>query len=189
MVDLQFGERLPPIAVDELRDDQWERLKDLIPCGREGRPGRRAKNRLFLNALIWIAKTGRRWNDLPPRLGDPQAAMRRYYRWMETGSIHGIFPALMREAGIEGVTLPLKPKPRRRRTAGARSLPRSRAGHPVDGWDCPARGYPLRSFSSATLGKPYFPSTRSMPSMITSCGLRSCVFAMSRIFRYAALGT
>jgi hypothetical protein len=37
---------------DELRDDQWERLKDLVPGGRKGKRGPRANNRRFLNALL-----------------------------------------------------------------------------------------------------------------------------------------
>ena len=50
---------------DELRDDQWERLKDLVPGGRKGKRGPRANNRRFLTALIagicsclFIASTG-----------------------------------------------------------------------------------------------------------------------------------
>ena len=41
----------------EITDDRWDRIKDLLP-GREGDPGVTAKdNRLFINAVLWIAKT------------------------------------------------------------------------------------------------------------------------------------
>jgi len=52
----------------EISDDHWNRIKDLLP-GREGDPGVTAKdNRLFINAVLWIAKTGAPWRDLPERL-------------------------------------------------------------------------------------------------------------------------
>ena len=54
----------------EISDDHWNRIKDLLP-GREGDPGVTAKdNRLFINAVLWIAKTGAPWRDLPERLGN-----------------------------------------------------------------------------------------------------------------------
>ncbi len=42
----------------EISDEHWERIKDLLP-GQPGQPGVTAKdNRLFINAVLWIAKTG-----------------------------------------------------------------------------------------------------------------------------------
>jgi len=64
---------------DELRDDQWERLEALVPGGRKGKRGPRADNRRFLNALLWMARSGSRWRDLPARLGDYHTVKRRYY--------------------------------------------------------------------------------------------------------------
>ena len=41
-----------------ISDDDWARIKDLLP-GQPGQPGRVAKdNRLFLDAVLWIARTG-----------------------------------------------------------------------------------------------------------------------------------
>ena len=55
---------------DTLRDDQWERLKEFVPGGRKGKRGPRTDNRRFLNALLWMARSGGRWRDLPGRLGN-----------------------------------------------------------------------------------------------------------------------
>jgi transposase len=60
--------------VDALRDDQWDRLKDLVPGGRAGEGGPRCDNRRFVDALLWMARSGGRWRDLPERLGGRQAA-------------------------------------------------------------------------------------------------------------------
>ena len=70
---------------DGLRDDQWERLKGFVPGGRKGKRGPRTDNRRFLNALLWMARSGGRWRDLPRRFGKHETVKRRYYRWIEMG--------------------------------------------------------------------------------------------------------
>ncbi len=86
---------------DALRDDQWERLKDFVPGGRRGKRGPRADNRRFLDALLWMARSGGRWRDLPARLGDYRTVKRRYYRWIEMGVLDLMLEALAREADLE----------------------------------------------------------------------------------------
>ena len=52
-----------------LRDDQWERIKELLP-GRPETVGVTAKgNRLFVNAVLYRYRTGISWRDLPERFG------------------------------------------------------------------------------------------------------------------------
>src|ERR1700690_3423098 len=88
--------------VDLLRDDQWERLKEFVPGGRKGKRGPRTDNRRFLNALLWMARSGAGWGDLPGQLGDYETVKRRYYRWIEMGVLDGIpAAALAREADLE----------------------------------------------------------------------------------------
>ena len=53
-----------------LRDDQWERIKDLLP-GREGSVGVTAvDNRLFVEAVLYRYRAGMPWRDLPERFGE-----------------------------------------------------------------------------------------------------------------------
>ena len=53
-----------------LRDDQWDRIKDLLP-GRDGYVGGTAKdNRLFVEAVLYRYRAGIPWRDLPERFGD-----------------------------------------------------------------------------------------------------------------------
>jgi transposase len=53
-----------------LRDDQWERIKHLLP-GRDGSVGvTAADNRLFVEAVLYRYRTGMPWRDLPERFGD-----------------------------------------------------------------------------------------------------------------------
>ena len=53
-----------------LRDDQWDRIRDLLP-GREGHVGvTAADNRLFVEAVLYRYRAGIPWRDLPERFGD-----------------------------------------------------------------------------------------------------------------------
>ena len=69
-----------------ITDEHWERIKDLLP-GQTGDPGVTAKNnRLFIDAVLWIAKTGAPWRDLPERFGNWNSVWRRFDRWSSKGT-------------------------------------------------------------------------------------------------------
>lgn len=55
---------------DGLTDEQWGRLARLMPGGCRGKRGPRTNNRLFIDALLWLARSGGRWRDLPEGYGD-----------------------------------------------------------------------------------------------------------------------
>jgi transposase len=68
-----------------LRDDQWDRIEDLLP-GREGAVGVTAKdNRLFVEAVLYRYRAGIPWRDLPERFGDFRVVHTRFSRWTKTG--------------------------------------------------------------------------------------------------------
>jgi transposase len=84
-----------------LRDDQWERLKDLLP-GREGTVGVRAKNnRLFVEAVLYRYRAGIPWRDLPERFGDFRVVHTRLSRWAKRGVWQRVFEALAHDADNE----------------------------------------------------------------------------------------
>ncbi len=87
--------------VDALRDDQWARLAPLMPGGCKGKRGPRTNNRLFMDALLWMARSGARWRDLPDRFGDFRTVKRRYYDWVERDVLGGIFRFLATDADFE----------------------------------------------------------------------------------------
>ena len=69
----------------EISDELWERIKDLLP-GKSGDPGRTGRNnRLFVNAVLWIARTGAPWRDLPGRFGEWNTVFQRFNRWCKRG--------------------------------------------------------------------------------------------------------
>jgi transposase len=69
-----------------LSDDQWERLPELLP-GKAGDCGVTAvNNRQFVEAVLWIARTGSPWRDLPPCFGHWHRVYVRYNRWSHKGT-------------------------------------------------------------------------------------------------------
>ena len=77
-----------------IADADWDRVTGLLP-GQPGQHGKVAKdNRLFLDAVLWIAKTGAPWRDLPERFGNWNSAWRRFDRWAEKGVWRRVFEAL-----------------------------------------------------------------------------------------------
>ena len=84
-----------------LRDDQWERLKPFVPGGRKGRRGPRSDGRRFFDAVLWLARSGGRWRDLPERFGPFDTVKRRYYRWIEQGVFDRIFESVSVDPDLE----------------------------------------------------------------------------------------
>ncbi len=78
----------------QIADEHWERIEGLL-AGRAGDPGVTAKdNRLVVNAVLWIGKTGAPRRDLPERFGESNSAWRRFDRWSTKGVWHRVFEEL-----------------------------------------------------------------------------------------------
>lgn len=68
-----------------LTDEQYTRLAPLL-SGKPGDPGRTASNnRLFIDAVLWIMRTGAPWADLPERFGKYDSVYQRFNRWAKQG--------------------------------------------------------------------------------------------------------
>jgi transposase len=84
-----------------LKDEQWERIAPLIP-GKKGDPGRSGEdNRLFVEAVLWIGRTGSPWRDLPPYFGKWFSVWKRFRRWALKGVFEKIFGVLCGDPDFE----------------------------------------------------------------------------------------
>ena len=84
-----------------LRDDQWERIKDILP-GQPSDVGVTAKdNRLFIEAVLYRYKTGIPWRDLPERFGDFRVIHTRFSRWSKKGVWERVFNQLSEQSDDE----------------------------------------------------------------------------------------
>jgi len=90
-----------------LTNEQWALIKDELP-GREGTSGKSGRdNRLFLDAVLWILRTGAPWRDLPARYGKWNTVYVRFRRWAEAGVFERIFDLVSigedcRELSLDG---------------------------------------------------------------------------------------
>ncbi len=84
-----------------LIDEQWKRIEPLLSgkpsdCGVTGR-----NNRLFLEAVLWVCRTGAPWRDLPEALGSWHTVYTRYNRWSKKGRWEAIFKTLSEASDFE----------------------------------------------------------------------------------------
>ena len=81
----------------ELSDAQWERIAPLLP-GKASDPGRTgADNRLFLNGVLWVLRSGAHWRDLPERYGKWKSLHKRFTRWAKAGVWERVFASLIKD--------------------------------------------------------------------------------------------
>ena len=84
-----------------LKDEQWERIAPLLP-GKAGDPGRTGSdNRLFLEAVLWMVRTGAPWRDLPEAFGSWNTVFRRFRRWAQAGVVERLFQSLSGDPDFE----------------------------------------------------------------------------------------
>ncbi len=86
-----------------LSDAMWARLAPHLP-GKSGDPGRSgADNRLFMEAVLWMARVGAPWRDLPARFGAWNSVFRRFRRWAQKGVFDRLFAAFSDDPDFEYV--------------------------------------------------------------------------------------
>ena len=79
----------------ELTDAQWRRIRPLLP--KPAKTGRqRADDRATLNGILWVLRTGARWQDVPRPYGSPTTCWRRLVTWQLTGVWTRIWQTLLR---------------------------------------------------------------------------------------------
>jgi len=85
----------------ELTSAQWRRIEQLVP-GKEGDKGRHGEdNRLFVDAVLWIARSGAPWRDLPGEFGNWNSVFQRFRRWAKKGVWQRVFRALIEHTDFE----------------------------------------------------------------------------------------
>lgn len=85
-----------------LNDQLWDIVAPILP-GKEGDPGCHGRdNRLFLEAVFWIARTGSPWRNLPAEFGKWYTTYTRYHRWEKKGVWPRVIDAL-RQQGADGL--------------------------------------------------------------------------------------
>ena len=88
----------------------WSRVYRAAPVS----GGVAKDNRLFINAVFWIIRTGAPWRDLPPDLGEWSNTHRRFIRWRDKGVWERLLDLLIDE--LEPTRRTARPRTNRSRT-------------------------------------------------------------------------
>lgn len=84
-----------------LSDAQWAKIEPLCSGKSTDRGQTAADNRLFLEAVLWIVRTGSPWRDLPKAFGNWNSIYQRYRRWVKADRFLNIFQVLNDTADME----------------------------------------------------------------------------------------
>ena len=87
----------------EMTDAHWEQIWALFPVPKTGRPPK--DNRLMFNAILWIARSGAAWRDLPERYGSWKTVYSRFCKWRDDGTLLALFQALSADADYENLSI------------------------------------------------------------------------------------
>ena len=90
----------------ELTDIEWERIKKYFPEKVPGTPGRPPNpHRPIINGIVWIARSGAPWRDLPERYGPWETVYTRFRELVGNGVLVKMFHDLNIDADMQDVSL------------------------------------------------------------------------------------
>ena len=88
-----------------LSDAQWAKMAPHC-LGKKSDPGRTGGDaRLFLEAVLWIARTGGPWRDLPEFFGNWNTVFKRFRHWVKADVFQKIFDAVSDDADMDYVMI------------------------------------------------------------------------------------
>lgn len=87
----------------EISDEQWERIKEMFPRAKTGRPGK--DSCLIFNAILWIVCSGAPWRDLPERFGSWKTVYSRFCKWRDEGTLFRVFEDLKKDSDYENLSI------------------------------------------------------------------------------------
>lgn len=133
-----------------ISDADWDRIRHHLP-GQRGQHGGVAKdNRLFIDAVLYVARTGIPWEDLPPRFGNWNSQWRRFDRWAAKGRWDPILAAL-RDPDLDVLILDSTAVRAHPCAAGAKKNGTGLAARTIRRWAAAGAGSAPRSTAASTV--------------------------------------
>ncbi|MBF8274530.1 MAG: IS5 family insertion sequence transposase protein [Magnetococcales bacterium] len=86
-----------------LRDDQWEQIVPLLPKRRGDQRKIAEDYRLFIEAVLWVVRTGSPWRDLPAPFGKWSRVYKRFSRWVKNGTWKFINQTVINDPDLEAL--------------------------------------------------------------------------------------
>ncbi|AMO56528.1 hypothetical protein GZ77_05735 [Endozoicomonas montiporae] len=88
-----------------LLDDQWLNILSLLSSFPQVRIGQHDKCRAFIEAVLWILRTGAQWRQLPKERGQWNSVFKRYSRWCGYGIWTGLLESIAQDADYQHVSI------------------------------------------------------------------------------------
>lgn len=103
----------------ELSDEQWHQIEPLFPIYLTGRPPCH-DNRTMFNALLYVARSGSPWRDLPEYYPPWKSVYTKFCRWRDSGLLNELFLALNDDPDLENLMIDSTIVPAHQHSAGAK---------------------------------------------------------------------
>jgi len=89
-----------------LSDAQWEIIEPFC-LGKKSDPGQTGRDpRLFMEAVLWVVRTGAQWRELPREFGKWNSVFKRFRRWVMVDVFYRMFKVLASDADFEYAMIP-----------------------------------------------------------------------------------
>ena len=90
---------------NQLSDNAWAQIQTLLSTTKGARLLKAPSCRRFVEAVLWILRTGAQWRMLPSRFGAWNSVFKRFSRWCRLGIWNKLHLALSLEADLQHVCI------------------------------------------------------------------------------------
>ena len=88
-----------------LTDAKWLRIRDFLRSDTRVYVKDEVECRKFIEAVVWINRTGAPWRDLPDKFGKSNSVFRRFTRWKQNGVWERMYKRFVEEPDMENLII------------------------------------------------------------------------------------
>ena len=89
----------------KLTDEQWQKILPVLKTSARIRLGAGRDCRRFLEAVLWVTRSGAQWRLLPRKYGHWNSVYKRFARWSELKVFEKLFEHFSRDRDMEYLML------------------------------------------------------------------------------------
>lgn len=93
------------MSTTELTDEKWSRIVSFLRAQPHVYVGKEAECRLFVEAILWLDRSGAQWRMLPEKYGKWNSIYKRFARWCDAGVWEAMLEHFAADADMEHLIL------------------------------------------------------------------------------------